>query len=179
VCDDAMAMEYNTYTTLVPSEAPCSQPAFSPSANVSLLACQSTHNKSRHNTLNSSIFISMEQNIAHIFRQPKNWKSDVVWNNNIDMQSLGISFKSGPNTPSCHFMSKMLHGWQNTGHQCAKITKDPLSSLCPCCKAPNETSKHMLQCTALTVEAVQTEVLKRLVNLTNVAPLPGKFFIRQ
>jgi hypothetical protein len=75
-----------------------------------------------------------------------------------------LSFKS-LDTPSRHFTSKMLHGWLNTGHQCAIITKDPLSSLCPCCQAPNKTYKHILHCTAPTAVKACNAVLKKITKL--------------
>jgi hypothetical protein len=67
------------------------------------------------------------------------------------MQGIGLAFKS-LDTLSQHFTSKMLHGcWLNTGHQCKKFTKDPMSSLCPCCHAPNKTFEHIVRCTAPSV----------------------------
>jgi len=116
------------------------------------------------NIPNQLDFTYTEPNIALIFKKTrKAWKLDSVWNN-IDMQGLGISFKS-LDTPSRHFTSKMLHGWLNTGHQRAKITKDPYSSICPCCQAPDETYEHILRCTAPTVEKTRNEVLKKIAKL--------------
>jgi hypothetical protein len=78
------------------------------------------------------------------------------------MQGLGIAFKS-LDTSSRHFTSKMLHGWLNTGHQRQKITKDPNSSQCPCCQAPDETFEHMiLQCTAPLVVTARDKAQKKL-----------------
>jgi hypothetical protein len=80
------------------------------------------------------------------------------------MNGLGISFKS-LDTPSRHFISKMLHGWLNTGHQRQKITKDPLSSLCPCCHAPDETYEHILRCPAANAEIARDTFLAKMKKL--------------
>jgi hypothetical protein len=120
---------------------------------------------SRHSSIFSIDQVSHKRNQtwhpAHLQRTRPTWKSDAVWNN-INMQGLGIAFKSQDTTPSCHltFTSKMLHGWLNTGHQRAKFTKDLFSSLCPCCNSPDETFEHILQCTAPMVETAQTTTAK-------------------
>jgi len=80
------------------------------------------------------------------------------------MQGLGISFKS-LDTPSRHFTTKMLHGWLNTGHQREKLTKDPLSSLCPCCQAPDETFEHILRCNSEASETARKAALLTISKL--------------
>ena len=81
------------------------------------------------------------------------------------MQGLGIAFTS-LDTPSRHFTSKMLHGWLNTGHQRAKLTKDPLSSLCPCCNSPDETFEHILRCKAPLAETARKDAQKELSSIS-------------
>jgi hypothetical protein len=136
-----------------------------PSSPLPKSASRSTHNASHLNTLSQLGFTSMEQSIEPTYKKLEQLGNlmPCVWNN-IDMQGLGISFKS-LDTPSRHFTSKMLHGWLNTGHQRAKITKDPLSSLCPCCQAPDETYEHILWCTAPMVVTARTEALKKISKL--------------
>jgi len=160
VCADAMATEYSD-NAQHSSETPSSQPAFFPSANVSLLI--NSQRVTSQYTESIRFHIHGTKHRAHLQKTRKAWKLDSVWNN-IDMQGLGISFKS-LDTPSRHFTSKMLHGWLNTGHQRAKITKDPNSSICPCCQAPDETYEHILRCTAPTVEKTRNEVLKKIAKL--------------
>jgi hypothetical protein len=160
MCANAMATEYDTCAKH-PSEFPSSQPAFFSSAKISL-RINSQRITSQY-TQSIRFHINGTKHQAHLQKTQASWKSDAVWNN-IDMQGLGISFKS-LDTPSRHFTSKMLHGWLNTGHQQAKITKDPLSSLCPCCQAPDETYEHILRCTAPMVVTARTEALKKISKL--------------
>ena len=80
------------------------------------------------------------------------------------MQSHGLCFKS-LDTPSQHFISKMIHGWLNTGHQCQKLTKDPNSSLFPCCHATNETFEHILQCKSPLVVQARLKAQNPLLTL--------------
>jgi hypothetical protein len=160
VCADSMATEYCKHATH-PSELPRSQPAFFPSAHVCLVI--NTQRITSQYTESIRFHIHGTKHRAHLQKTRPTWKSDIVWNN-IDMKGLGISFKS-LDTPSRHFISKMLHGWLNTGHQRRKITKDPLSSLCPCCHAPDETYEHILRCSAASVVLARDKFLAKMKKL--------------
>ena len=94
------------------------------------------------------------------------WKSNTILEN-VDMQDLVLAFKS-LNTPyQNNFISKMLHGWLNTGQQCQIITKDPNSSNCPFCQAPNESFEHiLLHCSAQMVVKAGNKTHKPLSDLT-------------
>jgi hypothetical protein len=120
-----------------------------------------TPKESQHNTPQQFGFhIHGTKHRAHLQKTRTGWKTDTVWENE-DMQGLGIAFKS-LDTPSRHFTSKMLHGWLNTGHQQQKITKDPNSSQCPFCQAPDKTFEHILQCTAPLVVTAREKAQKKL-----------------
>ena len=157
ICADAMATEYYNNATL-PSEIPTSQPAFFPTAKVCLLI--NAQRVTAQYTASIRFHIHGTKHRAHLQRTRPTWKSDRVWNN-IDMQGLGLAFKS-LDTPSRHFTSKMLHGWLNTGHQREKITKDPSSSHCPCCNSPDETFEHILQCKAPAVVTARDKASTKL-----------------
>ncbi len=73
----------------------------------------------------------------------KEWHNDTVWHS-IDMESLGHAYKQ-LGTTKRHQASKMIYGWQNTGHQRAKITPNADTS-CTLCRQTNETQEHILQC---------------------------------
>lgn len=60
------------------------------------------------------------------------------------MESLGYAYKK-LRTIKRHQVSKMIYGWQNTGHQRARITPNA-DSRCPLCRQINETQEHVLQC---------------------------------
>jgi hypothetical protein len=115
VCADAMATKYDTHAKH-PSKVPSVQPSFFSSAKVSLLINAQRITSQYSESIR--FHINGTKHREHLQKTLVNWNSDSVWNN-IDMQGLGLSFKT-LNTPSRHFTSKMLHGWLNTGHQRAK-----------------------------------------------------------
>jgi hypothetical protein len=98
----------------------------------------------------------------------------MVWEN-IEMQGLGLVFKS-LETLSCHFTSKMLHGWLNSGHQHAKFRKNPFLSLCPCCQHPGKTFENILQCKA-PLKAGQRPLLETA--LQNQDKIGGDYAMRE
>ena len=157
VSADALATEYEM-NAKHPSNTPRSQPAFFSSANV----CLSINTQRITSQYSESIrfHINGTKHRAHLQKTRPNWKSDAVWNN-LDMQGLGISFKS-LDTPLQHFTTKMLHGWLNTGHQREKLTKD---SLCPCCQAPDETFEHILRCKSEASETARKAALQTISKL--------------
>ena len=157
VSADALATEYEM-NAKHPSDTPRSQPAFFSSANV----CLSINTQRITSQYSESIrfHINGTKHRAHLQKTRPNWKSDAVWNN-LDMQGLGISFKS-LDTPLQHFTTKMLHGWLNTGHQREKLTKD---SLCPCCQAPDETFEHILRCKSEASETARKAALQTISKL--------------
>ena len=157
ICADALATEYSKLATH-PSDLPHTQPAFFPTSNVCLLV--NSQRITAQYTATIRFHIHGTKHRAHLQKTRTGWKSDTVWEN-VDMQGLGIAFKS-LDTSSRHFTSKMLHGWLNTGHQRKKITKDPNSSQCPCCQAPDETFEHILQCTAPLVVTARDKAQKKL-----------------
>ena len=161
ICADALATEYLT-RAILPSDVPISQPAFFPTANVCLLI--NSHRITAQYSASIRFHINGTKHRAHLQRTRPAWRSDKVWEN-IDMQGLGLAFKS-LDTPSRHFTSKMLHGWLNTGHQREKITKDPSSSLCPCCKLPDETFEHILRCKAPSAEKARVSAQTKLSSLS-------------
>jgi hypothetical protein len=162
ICADALATEYLT-RAILPSDVPISQPAFFPTANVCLLI--NSHRITAQYSASIRFHINGTKHRAHLQTTRPAWQSDTVWEN-IDMQGLGLAFKS-LDTPSRHFTSKMLHGWLNTGHQREKITKDPLSSLCPCCQHPDETFEHILQCTAPSAGKARVSAQTKLSSLSS------------
>jgi hypothetical protein len=160
VCADALATEYSNLATN-PRDLPKSQPAFFSTSNVCLLV--NSHRITAQYTATIRFHIHGTKHRAHLQNTRPGWKSHTVWEN-VDMQGLGLAFKS-LDTPSRHFISKMLHGWLNTGHQRQKITKDPNSSHCPCCQAPNETFEHILRCSAPMVVKAREKSHKPLCTL--------------
>ncbi len=58
------------------------------------------------------------------------------------MEGLGLAYKI-LDLPLRLTTSKMINGWNNTGHQRAKIHCDA-SSKCPNCDEPEETQEHVL-----------------------------------
>jgi hypothetical protein len=170
ICADALANEYSQLA-VQPNDLPTSQPAFFPTSNVSLLV--NSQRLTAQYTSTIRFHINGTKHRAHLQNTRPGWKSNQVWNN-VDMQSLGLAFKS-LNTPSRHFTSKMIHGWLNTGHQRQKITKDPLSSLCPCCHAADETFEHVLQCKSPLAIQAREKAQKPLMNLAKKSySIPGK-----
>jgi hypothetical protein len=161
VCADALATEYSNLA-IHPTDLPSSQPAFFPTSNVCLLV--NSQRVTAQYTATIRFHIHGTKHRAHLQKTRPGWKSHTVWNN-VDMQGLGIAFKS-LDTPSRHFISKMLHGWLNTGYQRQKITKDPNSCMCPCCQAPTETFEHILRCNAPLVVTAREKAQKTLSSLT-------------
>jgi hypothetical protein len=111
VCAEAMATEYSDNAKHSSKSPSSQQPAFFPSANVSLLI--NLLRLTSQYTESIRFHIHGTTHCDHLQKSRKAWKLDSVWNN-IDMQGLGITFNS-LDTPSQHFTSKMLHGWLNTG----------------------------------------------------------------
>jgi hypothetical protein len=146
-----------------PTDLPSKQPAFFPTSNVCLLV-NSQCVTAQYTATSIRFHIHGTKHRAHLQKTRPGWKSHTVWNN-VDMQGLGIAFKS-LDTPSRHFISKMLHGWLNTGYQHQKITKDPNSCMCPCCQAPTETFEHILCCNVPLVVTARDKAQKTLSSLT-------------
>ena len=63
----------------------------------------------------------------------------------IDWTAFQCAFESIPTTQRTTLL-KLIHSWQDTGHQQSKISKQTSPS-CPHCASP-ETSDHVFQCTA-------------------------------
>ena len=129
---------------------PRSQPHFFPSAKVSLLV-----NKQRVTAQYSEVIRFHVNGTKHkrfLQSTHKSWSTEEVWNT-IDLQGLGIAFKSLPKTNQ-HSTSKMMHNWWNTGSQREKITMDSTSK-CPRCGHHDETTDHILLCQASSSQKVR------------------------
>ena len=85
----------------------------------------------------------MELPIVNISKRQNQWHDDSVWNS-IDFEALGLAFTSLTSTTRTN-ISKLLHGWMNTGVQRAKFDKYSSSS-CPRCGQAPEDQDHILRC---------------------------------
>jgi hypothetical protein len=146
---DRLATEYLQQALLRPRN----NPLFFPSTNVSLIV-----NGQRVTTkYSSSIRFHIQGTRQRNFLQQRNpdW-SDCVWKD-LDFEGIGLAFRM-LDVQSRLTTSKMLHGWQNTGHQRVKIHPGA-SSQCPHCLALDETQEHVLRCSAQGVAAVRYNAL--------------------
>jgi hypothetical protein len=93
------------------------------------------------------------------FLQTTRLWDDVIWNM-VDMESLGLAM--GKLDVSRRIsVSKMIYGWNNTGHQRKKITPDA-SSNCPRCGLEDETQEHVLQCNDRSAKAARYNAIVKL-----------------
>jgi hypothetical protein len=136
---DNLATTYLQQTA--PTFRPRNNPLFFPSSKISLLV-----NGQRITTKYSSyIRFHINGTLQRRYlqqRQPE-WQSDRVWIL-LDMEGFGLAFRMLDVTARLS-VSKMTHGWYNTGHQRAKIHKSS-SSQCPSCHGMDETLEHILRC---------------------------------
>ncbi len=148
-----LASEYIHQATIRPR----SNPWFFPSAIVSL----SVNGQRVMTKYSSSIRFHILGTQHRRFLQQRcfAWASDKVWES-IDMEGLGLAYRM-LDLPSRLTTSKMIHGWNNTGHQRAKIHCNS-SSKCPNCDEPEETQVHILRCPAHGVQAIRYTAMMKL-----------------
>ena len=137
---DSLATKYHV-TSTTPSTCSNNNPLFYPSSKVSL-----TVNGQRVTANIPSAIRFHIQGTAHrayLQKSKPNWSSDTVWNS-IDHESIGISYKS-LSLSKRYQISKLLHGWMNTGVQRQKIHPNSKPE-CPLCNNGQEDQDHILQC---------------------------------
>lgn len=140
VLADGLATDYFVHGAIRPR----AQPSFFPSSKVSLIVNRQRATAQYSNIIRFHVNGTKHKRFLQFAR--KLWSSEQVWNS-IDMQGIGIAFKT-LTKPRQHATSKMMHGWWNTGHQRATITKESHSG-CPCCQMSDETTEHILRCRAI------------------------------
>jgi hypothetical protein len=94
----------------------------------------------------------------HLQKSRKGW-NDQVWST-IDFSGLGGALLSEPVIHRLK-MSKLLHGWLNTGHQRKKM-EPSANSKCPVCTQEDETQQHILQCPGSSMKVTRFNGLIKL-----------------
>ena len=135
VLADQLATDYLTKSKVRPR----SNPLFFPSSTVSLLV----NGQRVTPKYSANIRFHIQGTIHRTFLQKSRpeWSSDKVWNS-IDMEGFGLAFRM-LDVQTRLTISKMAHGWQNTGHQRIKIHPEA-SSCCPSCLAQDETGTYSM-----------------------------------
>jgi hypothetical protein len=124
---DSLATAY--YETAKSSRMkPLVDPAFFPSSQVSLLVNGQRVTASIPEAI--CFHVNGTNHRKYLQQTKPGWQHDDLWNL-IDMECLGQAYKSLP-TLQRNNVSKMLHGWTNTGSQREKINLAS-SSVCPRC----------------------------------------------
>jgi hypothetical protein len=162
VMADSLATEY--YNNADSRNRPSSNPLFFPSCRVSLSV------NGQRITAKPAAAIRFHingTNQRRYLQQTKPaWHHNNVWNS-IDFEALGSAYKTLAPSNRTN-ISKMLHGWMNTGVQRAKITLNT-SSNCPRCGYSPEDQDHILLCRGHTtapirhnaIVALQSQVVTR------------------
>ena len=142
VIADSLATEYYNSTTHS-GNRPNTNPLFFPSSKVSLLA----NGQRVTANISSAIRFHIQGTVHRAYLQSSkpNWSQHTVWNY-IDHECIGLAYKSLP-LQKRHQVSKLLHGWMNTGAQRKKFHRDSKSE-CPRCHVGPEDQDHLLQCNA-------------------------------
>jgi hypothetical protein len=142
VMADSLATAY--YNSMDQRNQSSSNPQFFTSSKVSLLV------NGQQITANPAAAIRFHINGTRhrqFLQQTRpGWSKDQVWNS-IDFESFGGAYKSIAPTKQPN-ISKLIHGWLNTGAQRAKIHKQSSSS-CPQCGYVPEDQDHILLCPSL------------------------------
>ena len=130
VMADSLATAY--YDQINPRQRPLKNPLFFPSCRVSLLVNGQRITAKYDDAIR--FHINGTSHRQYLQKTKPAWHDDSVWNS-IDFEALGLAFTSLTATTRTN-ISKLLHGWMNTGVQRAKFDKHSSSSCPRCGQAP-------------------------------------------
>ena len=155
VMADSLATAF--YNNMDQRTQPSRNPQFFPSSRVSLLV------NGQRITANPAAAIRFHINGTRhrqFLQQTRTgWNKDSVWNS-IDFESFGGAYKTISPTLRPK-ISKLVHGWLNTGTQRVKINKQSSSS-CPRCGCTSEDQDHILQCKSQSANSTRYNALVSL-----------------
>ncbi len=95
----------------------------------------------------------------HLQESQKGW-NDQVWAS-IDLSGLGGAFLSMPVTHRLK-LSKLLHGWLNTGHQHKKWSRWLLASVRSATRKARAMQQHILQCSGSSMKVARFNAIIKL-----------------
>ena len=108
--------------------------------------------------------------LRRYLQEKKKW-SDAVWDT-IDVQAFGTHYHRLPLRQQIT-RTKFVHEQLPVGTRRLKQApvKDPLLSLCPCCKASEETTDHLLTCSSCPQRLQHVKTLKAAICSKDIHPV--------